>query len=136
MPSEPCCCRRSAQGGRGGLRGRLCAVPNGSAGPTYVSRYNAYWAEREMVENESEIGNPVFGRREISTMVFDNVFIPWDRVFLCGETKYCGSLITRFAQSHRMNCGGACKGGFVDLVIGGTILAAEYSGARRLRASG
>ena len=65
-------------------------------------------------------------------MVFDNVFIPWDRVFLCGETKYCGRLITRFAKSHRMNCGGACKVGFADLIIGATVLAAEYNGVDKI----
>ena len=65
-------------------------------------------------------------------MVFDNVFIPWERVFLCGETKYCGRVVTRFAKAHRMNCGGACKVGFADLIIGGTLLAAEYIGVEKV----
>jgi 4-hydroxybutyryl-CoA dehydratase/vinylacetyl-CoA-Delta-isomerase len=108
------------------------AVPNGSPGLTYICQYNAYSAEREMAEDESELGNPLFGQRETSTMVFDNVFIPWDRVFLCGETKYCGKLITRFAKTHRMNCGGACKVGFSDLIIGATLLAAEYNGVEKI----
>jgi 4-hydroxybutyryl-CoA dehydratase/vinylacetyl-CoA-Delta-isomerase len=108
------------------------AVPNGAPGLTYICQYNAYSAEREMAESESELGNPLYGQRETSTMVFDNVFIPWDRVFLCGETKYCGKLITRFAKTHRMNCGGACKVGFADLVIGGTLLAAEYNGVEKI----
>ena len=47
-------------------------------------------------------------------MVFDNVFIPWERVFMCGETKYAGRLVTRFAKAHRMKCGGACKVGFAE----------------------
>ena len=108
------------------------AVPNGSPGLTYICQYNAYSAEREMAEDESELGNPLFGQRETSTMVFDNVFIPWDRVFLCGETKYCGKLVTRFAKTHRMNCGGACKVGFADLIIGATLLAAEYNGVEKI----
>jgi 4-hydroxybutyryl-CoA dehydratase/vinylacetyl-CoA-Delta-isomerase len=108
------------------------AVPNGSPGLTYICQYNAYSAEREMAEDESELGNPLFGQRETSTMVFDNVFIPWERVFLCGETKYCGKLVSRFAKTHRMNCGGACKVGFADLIIGATMLAAEYSGVDKI----
>ncbi|MCE5334125.1 MAG: 4-hydroxybutyryl-CoA dehydratase, partial [Desulfobacteraceae bacterium] len=108
------------------------AVPNGSAGLTYICQYNAYSVEREAAENVSELGNPVFGQRETSTMVFDNVFIPWDRVFMCGETRYCGKLITRFAKTHRMNCGGACKVGFADLIIGATALAAEYNGVDKI----
>jgi len=108
------------------------AVPNGAPGLTYVCQYNAYSAERELLGDEAELGNPRYGQRETSTMVFDNVFIPWDRVFLCGETKYCGRLVARFAKTHRMNCGGACKVGFADLIIGATMLAAEYNGVDKV----
>jgi 4-hydroxybutyryl-CoA dehydratase/vinylacetyl-CoA-Delta-isomerase len=104
------------------------AVPNGAPGLTYIAQYNAYSAEREAADNIWELGNPLYGQRETSTMFFDNVFIPWERVFLCGETKYCGRLVARFAKTHRMNCGGACKVGFADLVIGGCMLAMEYNG--------
>ncbi|PKN60085.1 MAG: aromatic ring hydroxylase [Deltaproteobacteria bacterium HGW-Deltaproteobacteria-11] len=108
------------------------AVQNSVPGLTYICQYNAYSAEREMCGDESELGNPIYGQRETSTMVFDKVFIPWDRVFLCGETKYCGKMVTRFAKAHRMNCGGACKVGFADLIIGGTMLAAEYIGVEKV----
>jgi len=108
------------------------AVQNSVPGLTYICQYNAYSAEREFCEEESELGNPIYGQRETSTMVFDNVFIPWERVFLCGETKYCGRMVTRFAKAHRMNCGGACKVGFADLIIGGTLLAAEYIGVEKV----
>jgi 4-hydroxybutyryl-CoA dehydratase/vinylacetyl-CoA-Delta-isomerase len=50
---------------------------------------------------------------------------------MCGETQYCGKLIARFAKTHRMNCGGACKVGFADLIIGATQLLAEYSGVQK-----
>jgi 4-hydroxybutyryl-CoA dehydratase/vinylacetyl-CoA-Delta-isomerase len=108
------------------------AVSNGAPGLTYICQYNAYTAEREQCENIWELGNPLYGQRETSTMVFDDVFIPWERVFLFGETKYCGRLVSRFAKTHRMNCGGACKVGFADLIIGGSLLAAEYTGVERV----
>ncbi|PKN71554.1 MAG: aromatic ring hydroxylase [Deltaproteobacteria bacterium HGW-Deltaproteobacteria-12] len=108
------------------------AVRNGDPGLTYICQYNPYSAEREMCDDESELGNPIYGQRETSTMVFDKVFIPWERVFLCGETKYCGKIVTRFAKAHRMNYGGACKVGFADLIIGGSLLAAEYSGVEKI----
>jgi len=108
------------------------AVQNGAPGLTYICQYNAYSAERELCDEEAELGNPLYGQRETSTMVFDNVFIPWERVFLCGETKYCGRMVTRFAKAHRMNCGGACKVGFADLIIGATLLAAEYIGVDKV----
>lgn len=105
------------------------AVPSGAPGLTYIAQYNAYSAERENAGDDIwDLGNPLYGQRETSTMFFDDVFIPWDRVFLCGETKYCGRLVARFAKTHRMNCGGACKVGFADLIIGACMLAVEYNG--------
>ncbi|MCK4580344.1 MAG: aromatic ring hydroxylase, partial [Dehalococcoidia bacterium] len=59
---------------------------------------------------------------------FDNVFVPWDRVFLCGETEYAHACLLRFAKQHRMTCGGSCKVGFIDLILGATATLAEYLG--------
>lgn len=106
------------------------AVANGTPGITYICQYTPFTAERDLVESKY-LGNPLYGQRETSIMVFDNVFIPWERVFMCGETQYCGKLIARFAKTHRMNCGGACKVGFADLIIGATQLLAEYSGVQK-----
>jgi 4-hydroxyphenylacetate 3-monooxygenase/4-hydroxybutyryl-CoA dehydratase/vinylacetyl-CoA-Delta-isomerase len=36
-----------------------------------------------------------------SLTIFDNVFIPWERVFLCGETDMGGRLALQFAEFHR-----------------------------------
>jgi len=107
------------------------AVPNGAPGLTYICQYTPFTAERELAPDIKYLGNPLYGQRETCIMVFDDVFIPWERVFLCGETKYCGKLIARFAKTHRMNCGGACKVGFADLIIGATQLMAEYSGVQK-----
>jgi len=106
------------------------SVANGTPGITYICQYTPFTAEREVMDARY-LGNPIYGQRETSIMVFDNVFIPWDRVFLCGETRYCGKLIARFAKTHRMNCGGACKVGFADLIIGATQLLAEFSGVQK-----
>ena len=108
------------------------AVPNGTPGLTYICQYNAYSVEREHTENIWHLGNPLYGQRETSTMVFDDVFIPWERVFLFGETKYCGRLVARFAKAHRMNCGGACKVGYADLISGGSMRAREYTGLEKI----
>lgn len=107
------------------------AVPNGAEGLTYICQYTPFTAERELFPDGKYLGNPLYGQRETCIMVFDNVFIPWDHVFMCGETKYAGRLVARFAKTHRMNCGGACKVGFADLIIGATQLAAEYSGVQK-----
>lgn len=85
------------------------AVPNGEQGMTYICQYTPYSAERELAESNWELGNPRFGQRETSMVVFDNVFVPWERVFLCGETKYAGKIVTRFAQVHRWFVAGRAR---------------------------
>jgi 4-hydroxybutyryl-CoA dehydratase / vinylacetyl-CoA-Delta-isomerase len=104
------------------------AIPNGAEGITYIGQHNPYSIEREHVADLRYIGNPIYGQRETCLMVFDHVFVPWDRVFMCGEIEYTQSFITRFAKTHRMNCGGACKVGFMDLIIGATQIIADYHG--------
>jgi len=107
------------------------ALPNGSDGVTYVGQHNPYSMEREHAADRRYIGNPLYGQRETCLIVFDRVFVPWERVFMCGEIDYTPVFISRFAKTHRMNCGGACKVGFMDLIIGATQLVAEYHGLSR-----
>ena len=60
-------------------------------------------------------------------VVFDDVFVPWEKVFMCGEIDFTGILVERFATLHRQNYGG-CKGGVSDIIIGASALAAQYQG--------
>lgn len=106
--------------------------PNGTEGVTYIGQYNPFSVERECETDMRVIGNPIYGQRETCLIVFDRVFVPWERVFMCGEIEYTQRFITRFAKTHRMNCGGACKVGFMDLIIGATQLIAEYNGLPRV----
>ena len=76
-----------------------------------------------------DVGNDVYGGMEALT-VFDNVFVPNDRIFLNGETEFAGMLVERFAGYHRQSYGG-CKVGVGDVLIGATALAAEYNGAEK-----
>ena len=62
-----------------------------------------------------------------SVVVFDDVFVPWDRVFMCGEWEFAGRLALTFAGFHRHSyCG--CKPAVTDIIMGATALVAEYSG--------
>lgn len=105
-----------------------CVVKNSQEGITYITQYNAMSAEREFMGDNSKLGNPLYGQRETCLIVFDNVFVPWERVFMCGEIEYAGKLTLRFAKQHRMTCGGSCKAGFMDLIIGATQTLLEYLG--------
>lgn len=108
------------------------AVPADSQGITYICQYSPYSAEREQTEDIFELGNPRFGQRETSMVVFDNVFVPWERVFHCGESEFSATFVTRFAKTHRMTCGGTCKVGFMNQIIGACKLIQEYKGLERV----
>lgn len=73
-----------------------------------------------------DLGNKEFGGME-ALVVFDDVFIPNERIFLNGETEFAGMLVERFAAYHRQSYGG-CKVGVGDVLIGAAALAAEYNG--------
>lgn len=108
------------------------AVANGTEGVTFICQYNPYTVERNTEADIHQLGNPIYGQRETSLVVFDDVFIPWERVFMCGEVQYTQAAIMRFAKMHRMNCGGACKVGFADLIIGATRMMAEFTGLTKV----
>jgi 4-hydroxybutyryl-CoA dehydratase/vinylacetyl-CoA-Delta-isomerase len=107
------------------------AIPTDTKGITYVCQYSPYSAERDQSDDLEELGNPLYGQRETSMVIFDNVFVPWERVFHCGEYSYSIKFVTRFAKTHRMTCGGTCKVGFMNQIIGATKLIQEYKGLEK-----
>ena len=107
------------------------ATPVDAKGITFVCQYTPFSAERDMADDLEELGNPLYGQRETSMVIFDDVFVPWDRVFHCGEYKYSVKLVTRFARTHRMTCGGTCKVGFMNQIIGASKLIQEYKGLEK-----
>ncbi|EFD94765.1 4-hydroxyphenylacetate 3-hydroxylase family protein [Megasphaera lornae] len=73
-----------------------------------------------------DTGNPTFGGME-ALVIFDNVFIPNEQIYLNGEFEYAGVLVERFAGYHRQSYGG-CKVGVGDVLIGAAAVAADYNG--------
>lgn len=108
------------------------ATPVDAEGITYVCQYSPFSAERDAADDLEELGNPRFGQRETALVIFENVFVPWERVFHCGESKYSGKFVTRFAKTHRMTCGGTCKVGFMNQIIGAAKLIQEYKGLQKV----
>lgn len=75
---------------------------------------------------ECDMGNVEFSK--FAPMVlFQDVFIPWERVYLCGEYEYCGDMVRNFGNFHRHSHGG-CKCGVGDVLIGAAATAADYNG--------
>ena len=65
------------------------------------------------------------------TLIFDDVFVPWDRVFMCGETEFAGEIVGRFSAYHRQSHGG-CKAGKIDAMTGAARILAEYNGTSKV----
>ena len=84
---------------------------------------------RKREGSEMDVGNAEFGGVE-ALVVFDNVFVPNDRIFMCGEAEYAGMLVERFAGYHRQSYGG-CKVGVGDVLIGASAVAADYNGVAK-----
>ena len=102
------------------------AVPMDSEGITMIIGRQSC-DTRKLENTELDVGNAEFGGVEALT-VFDNVFVPNDRIFLNGETEFAGMMVERFAGYHRQSYGG-CKVGVGDVLIGAAAVAADYNGA-------
>jgi len=105
------------------------AVPSDTEGIFMI--YGRQSCDTRKLEEGADIdlGNAQFGGHE-ALVIFDNVFVPKDRIFLDGETEFAGMLVERFAGYHRQSYGG-CKVGVGDVLIGAAALAAEYNGVAK-----
>ena len=104
------------------------AVPVDSKGIyMIIGRQSCDTRKRE--GSKMDVGNAEFGGVEALT-IFDDVFVPNERIFLNGETEFAGMLVERFAGYHRQSYGG-CKVGVGDVLIGAAALAADYNGAAK-----
>lgn len=78
---------------------------------------------------EIDVGNSEYAVVGGETLtVLNDVFVPWDRVFMAGEYDFAQQYVSTFASYHRQNYGG-CKAGVNDVLIGATAAAADYNGA-------
>lgn len=104
------------------------AVPLDAEGMIYI--YGRQSCDTRKLETpEIDVGNKYFGGQEVVT-IFDDVFVPWKYVFMCGETEFSGMLVERFAGYHRQSYGG-CKVGVGDTLIGATKAITDYQGAAK-----
>ena len=72
-----------------------------------------------------DAGNAQFAGQE-AMIVFDNVFVPYEHVFMDGEWQFASSLVERFTTYHRSSY--VCKTGLGDVLIGAAASAAEHNG--------
>ena len=76
--------------------------------------------------------HPIAARHKMmeTLTVFDDVFVPNDRVFLAGEWQFAGPLALTFVEFHRFTAV-SYKLPLVDALVGAALLLAEYNGVER-----
>lgn len=102
------------------------AVPANTKGVTFICRNGrGTWTDHEF---HADI--PV---RELTEamIVFDNVFVPWDRVFMCGEWQYSMLLAYTFATFHRFTAI-SYKVPSVEVMAGCAVAMAKYNGLEKV----
>lgn len=103
------------------------AVPVDAEGITYV--YGRQSCDtRSMEGGEMDQGNAQFGGQE-AMVIFDDVFIPAEYIFMDGEYSYAATLVERFTGYHRRSY--VCKSGVGDVLIGAAASIAEFNGAEK-----
>lgn len=97
-----------------------CAVPVDAPGITVIARRAGRPGEK------AALFSGKYGQ-STGVVVFDRVFVAWERVFLSGEWAHSGFLTRAYATHHRHTCI-AARAGFGDLLIGAGALMCEANG--------
>ncbi|WP_204623732.1 4-hydroxyphenylacetate 3-hydroxylase family protein [Crenalkalicoccus roseus] len=97
-----------------------CAVPADAPGLTIIARPAGRPGEA------AARFSATYGQ-STGVVTFEDVLVPWERVFLAGEHEEGGFLTTAYATHHRHSCIGA-RAGFGDLLIGAGALMIEANG--------
>jgi len=102
----------------------VAAFPVDAPGITYI--YGRQSCDtRSMEAGSIDVGNADFSGQE-AMVVLDEVFVPWDHVFMSGEYEFASMLVERFTCYHRRSY--VCKTGVGDVLIGAAAQIAEYNG--------
>jgi 4-hydroxybutyryl-CoA dehydratase/vinylacetyl-CoA-Delta-isomerase len=101
-----------------------CAVPVTDPGLTFV--YGRQSCDTRILDGgEVDAGNARFAGQE-AMIVFDDVFVPDELVFLDGQVDQAAPLVERFTNYHRRSY--VCKTGLGDVLVGAAAQAAEDNG--------
>ena len=103
------------------------AVPVDAAGITYI--YGRQSCDpRAMEGGDIDVGNAQYAGQE-AMVIFDDVFIPNELIFMDGEHEFAAMLVERFTCYHRRSY--VCKSGVGDVLIGAAATAADFNGVER-----
>jgi 4-hydroxybutyryl-CoA dehydratase/vinylacetyl-CoA-Delta-isomerase len=107
------------------------AVPPNAQGIIHLAEAPAPNARRLYFQDEMDFGNFAYGVHGSTHMIFDDVFIPEEMVFMCGEYEFAGELAANFGHLQRL-ASACCKCGHCDLTCGAAAVAADYNGCEKM----
>jgi len=100
------------------------AVPVEAEGLIYI--YGRHSCDTRSMEGGSiDMGNVKYSGQE-AMIIFEDVFIPNQYIFMDGQYDFAAMLVERFTTYHRRSY--VCKSGVGDVVIGAAAAVAEYNG--------
>ncbi|HSB66821.1 MAG TPA: 4-hydroxyphenylacetate 3-hydroxylase N-terminal domain-containing protein [Anaerolineales bacterium] len=99
------------------------ALPIDAKGITYVVGRQS--CDTRILEGQMDAGNAEYSGQE-ALIIFEDVFIPNEHIFMNGEIDFTAMLVERFTAFHRRSY--VCKAGVGDVLIGAAATAAEYNG--------
>ncbi len=103
------------------------ALPVDAEGITYI--YGRQSCDtRSMEGGDIDAGNATYSGQE-AMVIFDDVFIPNEHIFMDGEFEYAAMLVERFTCYHRRSY--VCKSGVGDVLIGAAATIADYNGVEK-----
>jgi 4-hydroxybutyryl-CoA dehydratase/vinylacetyl-CoA-Delta-isomerase len=101
------------------------AIPVNTPGVTLIASPHG-GSERD------DFDHPISSKHKMmeTLTIFDDVFVPWDRVFMNGEWQWAGPLALAFVEFHRFTAI-SYKLPLVDALVGAAMLLAELNGVER-----
>lgn len=102
------------------------AIPSDTPGLIHVVGRSSL--DKREIEG-CDIGNIRYSKY-CPTLIFNDVFVPWERVFMCGEVDFAARMVVTFSAFHRQSHGG-CKAGKIDCMIGAALTLMDYNGTSK-----
>ena len=104
------------------------AVRADAPGLTYI--YGRQSCDTRVMDGGSiDAGNATYSGQE-AMIIFEDVFVPYEHVFMDGEYDHAATLVERFTAYHRASY--VCKTGLGDVLTGAAATAADYNGVDRV----
>ncbi len=105
----------------------VCAVDASSKGVIHIMEWPTPNFKRLYPDLDIDMGNPAHGIHGSSLIIFDDVFVPNEHVFMCGEGEFTLELLLQFSRHQRL-AAAICKTAAAELMAGAAAVIAEYNG--------